>query len=395
MLKINFLNSNTYKLGALCFWFLSYFLFAKTQHVINSCYFFLLLPTLLTISLVELKQYFSSKTVWLLLAYLITTIAAAFHSGKPATQAIYCLVVLLFYLTVYRLPPIHFKQKYQFGLAWFFIVSIYAIYNLGVAWHTGKWHFGERLLTFSAFIDNPIYVADLLTLGLAMISFNAIKSGKFASLCIAHVVTIFFGLVILQSRNMLPVWLVVSLLTVATVIFQRSSTYSKRNLLWLIVPIILLVYILASDIGTAILARADSYRLEIWQAYINRTIDCGIWFGCGIDDGIHYTTKKGLQIAHAHNIFVSNFAKTGLWGTFLLLSLLASALFYGLKKNQMAAWVLLAGITAMLFDGSSLIKSPNERWILIHLPLAYLIKKIVEEKFSLLNINARASKLTL
>ena len=45
MLKIDFLNSNAYKFGALSFWFLSYFLFLNTQHVINLTYFFLLLPT--------------------------------------------------------------------------------------------------------------------------------------------------------------------------------------------------------------------------------------------------------------------------------------------------------------------------------------------------------------
>lgn len=385
MLKIHFLNSNAYKFSAISFWFLSYFLFANTQHVINLNYFFLLLPTLLTISLIELKHYVSSKLVWILIAYLITTIAAAFHSGNPASQAVYCGVVFLFYLTVYRLPSINIQQENKLAWAWFSVVLIYAAYNLVITWHSGGWHFGERLVTFSAFIDNPIYVADLLTIGLAMISFTSIRSGKFAGLCVAHVITLFVGLVILQSRSMLPVWLVVCLLTLTTGFFHSFNTHSKRNLLWLTVPALLLVYILSSETGSAILARADSYRIEIWQGYIHQTITCGIWFGCGMDDGIHYIAHNDTPMAHAHNIFVANFAKTGLWGTVLLLTLLLSAILYGLKKNHMATWVLIAGTTAMLFDGSSLIKSPNERWILIHLPLAYLIKKMVEEKLSLSN----------
>lgn len=386
MLKIHFLNTNAYKFGAICFWFLSYFLFTNTQHVINLNYFFLLLPTLLTISFIELKHYTSHKIVWVLVAYLITTIAAAFHSGNPASQVVYCFVVFLFYLTIYRLPPINTQQENKLAWAWFSVVLIYAAYNLAVAWHAGTWHFGERLVTFLAFINNPIYVADLLTIGLAMISFNALKSGKFGALCVAHVITLFVGLVILQSRSMLPVWLIVCLLTIATGLFQTHYKQSKRHLLWLAVPAIILVYILSSDTGLAILSRADSYRFEIWQGYVHQTVQCGIWFGCGMDDGIHYIAHNGTPMAHAHNIFVANFAKTGLWGTILLLTLIISTVFYGLKKNQMAAWVLIAGVTAMLFDGSSIIKSPNERWILIHLPLAYLIKKMVEEKLSRINI---------
>lgn len=383
MLKIDFLNSNAYKFGALSFWFLSYFLFLNTQHVINLTYFFLLLPTLVTISFLELKHYASHKLVWVLFAYLITTIAAAFHSGNPASQAIYSLVVLLFYLTVYRLPPINNQQENKLAWAWFSVAFIYALYNLAMAWHSGIWHIGERLLTFSAFIDNPIYVADILTIGLAMISFTAVRSGKYASLCLAHVITLFIGLLILQSRSMLPVWLVVCLLTIAIGLLRNFNTQSKLKLLWLVVPVILLVYILGSNTGSAILARADSYRFEIWQGYIHQTIECGIWFGCGMDDGINYISHDGLPMKHAHNIFVANFAKTGLWGTVLLLTLISSAIFYGLKKNYMAAWALIAGTTALLFDGSSLIKSPNERWILIHLSLAYLIKKMVEEKVSI------------
>ena len=385
MLKIHFLNSNAYKFSALSFWFLSYFLLSNTQHVINLTYFFLLLPTLLTISFLEIKRYSSHKLVWLLFAYLITTIAAAFHSGNPNSQAVYSFVVLLFYLTVYRLPSINTQQENKIAWAWFLVALIYAVYNLAMQWLSGAWHFGERLIIFSAFIDNPIYVADILTIGLAMISFTAIRSGKFASLCLAHVITLFVGLVILQSRSMLPVWLVICLLTISTGLLQSFNTQSKLKLLWLVVPVILLIYILGSGTGSAILARADSYRFEIWQGYIHQTIQCGIWFGCGMDDGIKYIAHDGVPIGHAHNIFVANFAKTGLLGTILLLTLISSAILYGLKKNHMAAWILIAGTTALLFDGSSLIKSPNERWILFHLPLAYIIKKMVEEKVSFNN----------
>ncbi len=293
MLKIHFLNSHAYKFGAICFWFLSYFLFTNTQHLINLNYFFLLIPTLLTISFTELKHYASHKIVWVLAAYLITTISAAYHSGNPASQAIYCFVVLLFYLTIYRLPPINHQQENKVAWAWFSVVLIYAAYNLAIAWHAGTWRFGERLVTFLAYINNPIYVADLLTIGLAMISFNALRNGKFAQLCGAHVITLFVGLVILQSRSMLPVWLIICLLTLVTGLFQTHYTQSKRHLLWLAVPAIILVYILSSDTGLAILARADSYRFEIWQGYIHETINCGIWFGCGMNDGIHFIAQNG------------------------------------------------------------------------------------------------------
>lgn len=380
MFSASFLNSRAYQFGALCIWFLSYFLLANTQHVINLNYLVLLVPTLLTIRFIDLKRYTAHPIVWIFIAYLLITIAAAFHSGKPASQATYCFLVILFYLTIYRLPSITTRQEAVVAWAWFSVVLVYTLFNLITAWQNGIWYFGKRLTVFSAYIDNPIYVANLLTIGLAMISFNAVRARKYMGMCIAHIFTLFLGLVILQSRSMLPVWLAVSLLTIATAFLQHRQVINGRRLAGFLIPVLLLIYILNSDTGHAILARADSYRFEIWQAYFKQTLECGLWFGCGMNDGIAYTTRDGYPIAHAHNIFVANFAKTGLVGTLLILALILTAIIYGLKHHQIAAWVLIAGTIALMFDGSSLIKSPNEKWILIHLPLAYLIKLMVEDK---------------
>ena len=382
MLDIRFLQSNRYKLIVISLWLLSFFLLTNSQYVINFTYIFLLLPTLLTVRFSELKNYFSNPITLLFVVFLITTIAAAFHSGRAISQAIYCFVILLFYLTIFRLPKIDAITEYRFAWTWFFVAIAYTLFNLILTWKSGTWHYGDRLITFSAFIDNPIYVADLLTVGLAMISFFAIKNNQFVRLAVAHVITLFFGLIILQSRSMLPAWLVVSVLTIAAAFLSNKHYLSKRHLIWLIIPVATLTYILSSETGANILARGDSYRFEIWQAYIQETIKCGIIFGCGMEDHIRYIASDGILMAHAHNIFIANFAKTGLAGTIPLLTLITITILYGLKKNKMAAWFFVASVTALLFDGSSLIKSPNERWIMIHLPLAYLIKLIVEEKMA-------------
>jgi hypothetical protein len=382
MFNIPFIDSNRYKITAISIWLLSFLVLSNTQHVINFTYIFLLLPTLLTIKLSELKKYVTNRNVLLLIALLTITIAAAVHSGKPISQTKYAMVIFLFYLTVFRMPEIKTTDENYFAWSWFLALVAYTLLNLSISWRTGTWHYGERLVMFTSYINNPIYVTNLLTVGLAMISFTSIKDKQFVRLCIAHVITLFLGLIILQSRSMLPAWLVISLLSLWMVIRTEKNYTLPQNIFWLIVPSSILAYILISDIGSHILARGDSYRFEIWQGYIKETIKCGVIFGCGMDDNIQYIAKDGIPMAHAHNIFIANFAKTGLLGSIPLCFLIGASLFYGLKRNLMAGWFLLAGVTALLFDGSSLIKSPNEKWILVHLPIAYLIKLNLDERFA-------------
>jgi len=85
-----------------------------------------------------------------------------------------------------------------------------------------------------------------------------------------------------------------------------------------------------------------------------------------------------LAISHAHNIFIAYFFKYGLIGLIPLLSVVVWAVYYGLKKIPWAAWVLIAGVVGLSFDGNNILKKANETWLIFHLPLAIILAAYFE-----------------
>jgi len=376
MLDIKLFNNSNYWFYAFTIWLASFFVLPNTQWVINLTYVILLLPTLLTLQLSQIKQFstdFFARTLFLLMLILVF---AAYRSGDPISEFKFSLIVLLFYFTVLKLPT--FSNESIRRYAWFYLVLIlgYTLINALFQLHQGLWFPGQRLANLFAFVDNPIHVSNLLVVCLAIISQTSIQLRKFKSLLLAHCLILFACLFILQSRGMLPAWFFIVILSLF-VIYKRNAkpitlVYTTA------IPILIFGIFLSTDIGQQFIARADGYRIEIWQGYIRETIKCGVWLGCGLDTKIHYITHDGINIPHAHSIYIANFSRTGILGTVVLITLIFGSIWYGLKKNLWAAWMLAASAIVLMFTSSALIRSPNERWILIHLPLAYLIKLRIE-----------------
>jgi hypothetical protein len=376
MLDIKLFNNPNYWLCAFSVWLASFFILPNTQWVINLTYAILLVPTLLTLQLNQIKQFSTDFFARALVLFMLILIFAAYRSGNPLSEAKFSLIVLLFYFTVQKLPT--FSDKSIFRYAWiiFIFILVYTLVNAFLQFQQGTWFFGKRLGSLFAFVDNTIHVANLLTLFLAVITYSSLQLKKYKSLLLAHCLALFACLVILQSRGMLPAWLFIVVFSLF-VIYKNKATPSTL-ILTSALPIILFILLINSDFGKEILARADSYRFEIWQGYFNETMKCGMWMGCGLETNIHYITHDGISIPHAHSIYVANFSRTGIVGEAVMLILIFGSIWYGLSKNLWAGWMLAAGAIVLMFTSSAIIRSPNERWILIHLPLAYLIKLRIE-----------------
>ncbi len=178
----------------------------------------------------------------------------------------------------------------------------------------------------------------------------------------------------------MPAWLFIVVLSL--MLIYKNKAKPTTLILFSTLPILLFIALINSDFGKEILARADSYRFEIWQGYFNETMKCGMWLGCGLETNIHYITHDGISIPHAHSIYVANFSRTGIIGEVVMFILIFGSIWYGLRKNVWAGWMLATGAIVLMFTSSAIIRSPNERWILIHLPLAYLIKLRIEARLA-------------
>lgn len=127
-----------------------------------------------------------------------------------------------------------------------------------------------------------------------------------------------------------------------------------------------------TTIGEHLLSR-NVYRPEIWAGYIKETLHCGIWFGCGPEHDFRYTSHDGFVMVHPHSVFVTQLYKAGLIGLLPLILMTIWAIREGYTKKSWAGWYFIVGALGVCFDGSSLIHSPNQRWLVFHLPLALLI----------------------
>ncbi|MEO8411043.1 MAG: hypothetical protein ABI478_10765, partial [Propionivibrio sp.] len=160
-----------------------------------------------------------------------------------------------------------------------------------------------------------------------------------------------------------------------TQVDQRRNIFRLAGILVLAIATVWLALDL-SGMMDIITARGDSYRLEIWSGYFSSTLKCGFMTGCGWGNDLNFIASDGAAIDHPHSMYVQHFYWGGLIGILLLLACITPPLIKGIKLSIYAAWPLLAGSVALAFDGKSLISMPNERWLLVLVPLVIVIGQI-------------------
>lgn len=379
---ITFLRSPTFALYAVSAWILSFLVVSGSQAHNNVSYLILLVPTLISLRFDEVKSFFQNRLAqWLLLVITSLVCSAIIGDGDPLQQIKFGLIVLLFFIAIARLPII--PDQYIYRAAWIFLVLI-CVYVTGNAfWQylQGIWTLGMRLNNMHAKLENVIYVTNTMGGMLAIITLLGMQQRKFRDVLIAHALVLFFGLVLLQTRSIIGIWIATILLTYAS-LYRHHLRNLKiiGTIFFVIIALILAItYILLStSIGESLLAR-NVYRPEIWAGYIAETLRCGMIFGCGPEHNFQYISRDGHIMVHPHSIFVTQLYKAGIVGFFPLIMLTMLAVIQGYKAKSWAGWYFIVGALGVCFDGSSLIHSPSQRWLVFHLPLALLIAQQIRQ----------------
>ena len=240
------------------------------------------------------------------------------------------------------------------------------------------WEFGQRLGELTSKLENVNYVTSTMGALLASIIYFSIRNGKLLGVAIMACIVFALSIVVLQSRTIILIWIVISMLV--GILLYKNSHLKKmiKPLIWaVIISLIILAVIYFSLVGDNLLGR-KLYRMEIWTGYFMETLRCGFWFGCGNEHPYRYVTLEGNVMVHAHNLFLTQFYRAGLFGLVSLVGLTFASLYLAFKTKPWIAWYLCIGLIGLSLDGSSLIHSPSQRWLLFHFPLALLMSQLLK-----------------
>ena len=173
------------------------------------------------------------------------------------------------------------------------------------------------------------------------------------------------------------------LLGIVFVVLMQPFYYRGwQRVLWLasIIGCGFLVMCLGSD---RILLRGFSFRFDIWLSIIDAWSNA-IWLGNGMGNEIQiYVNKKIFIDPHNYHLAV------GYYGGVLGFLLWSGCLFWAARSalvsvnkdfSRIAIALLVYGVVASSFDGSSFMGRPNEVWFILWLPLALCFKAEFDTK---------------
>ena len=376
---INLLRSPQYMSYATIIWLVSFLCISGSQRQSNFSYAILLLPTLVSLQLIEIKTFFKNIIGVLLSACIFSLIFAAYvNHGAPLAEFKFGLIVILFFIAINRLPLIDDATAYKAAYAYLLLIFIYVLFNMAKQYLYNGWEFGQRLGELTSKLENVNYVTSTMGALLASIIYFSIRNGKLLGVAIMACIVFALSIVVLQSRTIILIWIVISMLV--GILLYKNSHLKKmiKPLIWaVIISLIILAVIYFSLVGDNLLGR-KLYRMEIWTGYFMETLRCGFWFGCGNEHPYRYVTLEGNVMVHAHNLFLTQFYRAGLFGLVSLVGLTFASLYLAFKTKPWIAWYLCIGLIGLSLDGSSLIHSPSQRWLLFHFPLALLMSQLLK-----------------
>lgn len=372
------LRGPTFALYAVSAWMISFLVISGSQFHNNISYLILIIPTLASLQYSEIKRIMHNTLFrGLVLIILSLVLSACWGDGNPWQQVKFGTLILIFFIAVARLPLIDDDLAYKAAWTYLALLVVYTGFNMAWYFYQGSWSLGQRMGEMTSKLENVIYVTNTMGGMLAIITLLGMKAKRYRSVLFAHLLVLGISLTILQTRSILGLWLLTTLLTYLA-LYRNQLAHAKIRVAIIgaaTLAILLIAGLLVfTTIGESLLAR-NFYRPEIWAGYFAETLRCGILLGCGPEHGFQYISHDGNIMVHPHSLYLTQLYKAGLVGLLPLLAVTLWASIQGFKAKSWAAWYFMCGAFGLAFDGSSIVHSPNQRWLVFHLPLALLIEQ--------------------
>lgn len=358
--------SSKYFTAATLVFIASFLVLPSSKMVNNVFYVFLALPAIMFV-----PGYIAAKRISWLGALWLILLGYFFVRGISAGDLSFLkhiLYVALFVFILSCLVSHSFFQRAFLARALFWTSVGYVVLNALWLWATGSVSFGERVLWLSGRMAGPIYTSMWISVCFGLCVSVWLRENSRWELALALLGALFACGYVLQSRSGL-VGLFISLLVLVLLAFDSFRRLPKGAFVGLISVIGALVLpAMQIPAVSALWARGDSYRLELWERYVEVLSRCGYWQGCGIDYSPAIQLADGMAINHPHNVYLSLAMYGGLPGAFLFVALMATVLWNAARTRNAWGYALLLGLIMVNFDGHKVLDSPNELWLLLLLP---------------------------
>ncbi len=357
------------------FFFCGFLFFPSSKSHNNFFYLTLLLP-----SLIILRHLFStfinSQTFKLIIIYLTYLILTNLWGDNVTLENVYVQVKHLLYVLAFITAGIvveaYDPDKHDRLLAAMAGIATVVFLVNTLWWYHSHSFPTERLFDILGRMDNPVLagcIAGVACLVLVEILLNHEES-RFR-IAAGGAFAINLGFILLsQSRTALAA-LIPSLLVL-------GMPHLRRNYRLVIFAGLLAAaaVILLQDALVAALGR-NSYRIDIWLATLEKA-QSHLWWGRGYFCDRVATQIDGLDMLHAHNVYLATLRDGGVIGLVILVSAVAAAAWRAWRQawttnRYITAALLTYGLTAVFFDSDRLIDNPEELWIFFWYPFCRII----------------------
>lgn len=356
-----------------------YAILPTSKAVNNIFYVFLLAPAVFIFSvkiyqcLVRTKDYFIPI---IMAMFLFFAISCFWGDGLNFRYLKYVFYVATFFLLINFLI-IEEKLKPEFFIKFcVWVTFLYLAYAFIDTYYIQNKVFpAARIIPLPSRVDNPIYASIWITsVFFCYLGYGVL--GKASGLRFHHLfllALLVFFLYLMRSRSGFVVLFCGAGLVGFIALMTRKS---KKMLLQYsaVVFSILLFFIAGYSLGLfdSMIARADSFRFQVWLYALQEYAECGYLLGCGYGYDIASVVGNNAPVAHPHNIFIAHLLYSGIvgCGALMIVTIVGVCRAYKIK-SPWGIYLLLACV-GLLFDGDKVLTSPSEVWILYILPLAII-----------------------
>jgi hypothetical protein len=290
------------------------------------------------------------------------------------------LYVSLFVCVIAGLADNGFFRSANFIRVQFWAVCLYILAVSVYGWVTGRFEFGQRVDLLPARMENVIYASGWMVCCLALALPVWKRDQRWVEAGCAVVLTLLVAAFIVQTRTAL----VGAAFLFGVCALRSLYLWPKRS------AVVLLALAVAAVVGFwvvkdeqwvhLLLARGDSYRIELFKIMTGEWGNCGWLLGCGVEFRTTQTLTGGMPIQHPHSIFVSMGLYTGAVSLVLFLVVMAATLWNAARLREGWGLYLACALVMLNFDGAKLIGNPDELWILVLLPAAMVLGRVVQHR---------------
>lgn len=197
--------------------------------------------------------------------------------------------------------------------------------------------------------------------------------------CLAVGVAIISILVVFLSRSQGAMYALLLTLPFLLLLNRNNIELIKQKAFYLIVVVIVAGLVLwwMGVIGQYI-EQGWSNRDSVWLGVLQNELG-SIWFGTGLLANEEVTGLDGVSYGHEHNVFLALLRQSGLVGVILfcwaLITLMKKAFLSSDSEERIWGVLLVYGVLASLSGGKFPLQRPTEAWILLWVPIAFLMAK--------------------